>query len=368
MSLEFQPSQSESVGLELELQIVDRETFDLVDGIVPLMSRMPDPDHVKPEFTQTTVELVSSPFEAIAPLNRQLRNVLRELSGIGREIGMLFAGAGTHPFSARYVPVTPSPRYRKIEKESGFLSHDKITFATHVHVGVAGPEEMIGLFRDFAASLPVLIALSANSPFWHGSRTGFAAFRHRELATSRSYGIPPELPDWSAFKDCFHQIRGSGIADTMRDLHWDVRPRPELGTIEIRTMDAQSTLSETVAFATLVRALARYFRTTDPDARPELMPRRAPSWIERENHFQATHAALDARYVDADSRVHRLRAVAETLVAAAAEVSDDLGERAFLEPIERLLERPGYRRQLAWYEEHASLENVVRELVDVLPE
>jgi len=366
--MEFQPSTPESVGLELELQIVDRETFELVDGIVPLMSRMPDPEHVKPEFTQTTVELVSSPFDSVATLNRQLRGLCDELRQIGAEIGMAFAGAGAHPFSRRYLPITPDPRYRKIEKESGFLTHDKVTFATHVHVGVPDPPALMRLFRDFTAVLPVLIALSANSPFWRGRSTGFAAYRHRALATSRSYGVPPHLDDWGVFRTCFRQMRRTGIASSMRDVHWDVRPRPDLGTVEIRTMDAQSTLSDSVAFAALVRGLARYFRTTDPEERPELMPERVPFWLERENHFRATHAALDARYVDAETRLHPLRLVAETVLEAAAEAAGAFGKRSFLEPIERLADYPGYRRQLEWYEESDSMEQVVRHLVDMLPE
>ncbi|MFB6371838.1 MAG: YbdK family carboxylate-amine ligase [Bradymonadaceae bacterium] len=366
--MEFAPSTPESVGLELELQIVDRQTLELVDGIMPLLSRLPDPDHVKPEFTQTTVELVTSPFEAIAPLNRQLRGVLSELRDLGRELDMAFVGAGTHPFSTRYVPITPDPRYRNIEKESGFLSHDKITFATHVHVGVPDPATMMDLFGQFTALLPVLIALSANSPFWHGHRTGFAAFRHRELATSRSYGTPPMLADWGEMQACFGHIQKAGIGESMRDLHWDVRPRPDLGTVEIRTMDAQSTVSEAVGFAALTRALARYVRTTDASAYPELMPRRSPVWLERENHFQATHTALEARYVDSEAEPRALRPVAETVLEVAAETSRQIGERSFLEPVEQLLERPGYRRQIAIHERTDSLEEVVRELVEILPE
>ncbi len=366
MSLEFRASRAETVGLELELQILDAETLDLVDGIVPLLARFPDRRHVKPEFTQTTVEVVSSPFDEIALLDRQVRGVLHELVEVGRRVGVVFAGAGTHPFSVRAAAVTPDPRYHRIEKEAGVLAHDKITFATHVHVGVPDPAAMMRVFRDFTAALPVLIALSANSPFWREETTGFAAYRHRALATSRSYGAPPALETWSQLRGFFDAARRAGMVESMRDLHWDVRPRPGLGTVEVRVMDAQSTLREAVGFAAFVRALARYFRTTPPAERPVELPDVVPIWFERENHFQATRAGLEARYIGRDARVRPLRSVARALFDSALGASRRFGESEYLESVEELFDSPGHRRQLAVYEQTGSLCETVGVLVDIL--
>jgi carboxylate-amine ligase len=366
MSIDFQTSRPDTVGLELELQIVDAETLDLVDGIVPILARFPDRNHVKPEFTQTTVEIVSSPFDAIPPLDRQVRGVFSELATIGRELGMLFAGGGTHPFSVHPAEVTPDPRYHRIKKEAGFLAQDKITFATHVHVGVPDPGTMMQLFRSLSGCLPALVALSANSPYWYGQWSGFAAYRHRALASSRSYGVPPQIPSWSALQRFYREAIRSGMIESMCDLHWDIRPRPTLGTVEIRTMDAQSTIREAVGFAALVRALAHYFRTTPPAERAAGLPSPVPVWFERENHFRATRKGLEASYIDADAEVRPLREVTGRLLEVAGEVTRTLGEHEYFEVVEELFQWPGHQRQRALLEQTGSFAGLVGAMTDIL--
>jgi carboxylate-amine ligase len=156
------------------------------------------------------------------------------------------------------------------------------------------------------------------------------------------------------------------MIESMRDLHWDIRPRPALGTVEIRAMDAQSTIREAVGFAALIRSLAHYFRTTPPDERAAGLPRPVPVWFERENHFRATRGGLEASYIDADAEVRPLREVTGRLLEVANDVSRELGEHNYLEVVEELFQLPGHLRQRALLEQTESFQGLVAAMTDIL--
>ena len=117
-----------------------------------------------------------------------------------------------------------------------------MAFGTHVHVGMRSGDEMMRAMSRLIPALPAFIALSANSPFWRGHRTGHAAYRHRILAALPSFGMPFAFRDWTDFVSFYNAAVRSGMIRGIQDIHWDVRPHPDYGTIEIRAMDAASYL------------------------------------------------------------------------------------------------------------------------------
>ncbi len=363
--LEFQPSKPLTVGMELEYQLLNAETLELADGIMPLLECFPDSDNVQPEFIQETVEVVSDPCDDIAALEAHVRELVAEVEAQSARLGMRLCGAGTHPFSTRFAAITPKPRYLEIEEKSGYLSHTRITYATHVHVGVPEAEEMIRLTKELVPYLPVLVALSANSPFWHGYQTGFASYRQRALAATGNYGIPPNFEDWGDYQRFFKAATIAGMCRRVDDLHWDIRPQPGFGTVEVRTMDAVITVSEAVALAALVRVLVAYLRDTPPRERPQGLPTRLPGWAERENHFRASQKALDANcLLDAHGTLSPIRETIERVLDALAPKAEELGEAHYLERVRGTLEHgPGHARQVDTYQETGSLEQVVRAMV-----
>ncbi len=366
--LAFRPSKPLSVGMEIEYQLVNADTLELADGIMPLLEFFPDNECVKPEFIQETVELASLPCEDIAQLEAHVHHMVGELVDAAARLGLRLCGAGTHPFSTRFAAVTPTPRYLEIEQKSGYLSHTRITYATHVHVGVADPDEMIRLTNELLAYLPIFVALSANSPFWHGCETGFDSYRHRALAATGNYGIPPAFEDWFGFQRFFEAARRAGMCREVKDFHWEVRPQPGFGTVELRTMDAVSSVDEAVGLAALTRALVAYLRETPPAERPPMLPRPLPWWAERENHFRASQSALDAQcLVDTDGHLRSVRAMAEAVFDAVAPSAHGLGEAHYLERArQRLARGPGANHQRAVLQRTDSLEAVVAALVDDL--
>jgi glutamate---cysteine ligase / carboxylate-amine ligase len=292
--MDFTPSAAFSVGMELELQLLDPATLDLVDAVLPLLKTYSDRRYVKPEFLQNTVEVVSPVAADLTELEVGLRPLLADLLQHVDRLGLGVCGAGTHPFNRRPATYTPGKRYRLMERNAGWLGQNQVTFATHVHLGMPSGAEALTLMRELKPFLPLLVALSASSPFWHGSDTGFAAFRQRVLAASRTYGIPPDFPDWPAFQRFYSAMTRAGVLGSVRDIHWDLRPSPHFGTLEVRVMDAQPTLAEALALAALLRALVRFLQASRGSWRPPAALAPQPWWILRDNCFIASRDGLEA--------------------------------------------------------------------------
>jgi carboxylate-amine ligase len=354
--------------MELELQLLDATTLDLTDGILPLMQLYPGSSHIKPEFIQNTVEVASSPCDSVSEVESEVHSLVDELKKRCRDLGIVLCGAGCHPFGERLAIITPLPRYLGMERVSGLLGHMQVTFATHVHIGMSSGEQAAGMMRELKPYIPVFLALAAGSPFWRGYETGFVCYRQRILSAARSYGIPPSFDSWQRFCDFFEASQRAGMFTSVHDIHWDIRPRPHLGTLELRVMDAQPTVARAAALAALMRALVGYLGRARDKPRPPGLPGPLPWWLEKENYFQASRLGLTARYfIDERGTFLRLGDVCRNVIGAVADVAADLGEAAYLERLrEDLKSDLPYMRQRRVYKTSGSLKAVVSDLVDLL--
>jgi glutamate---cysteine ligase / carboxylate-amine ligase len=366
--LEFKPSGSMTIGAELELQFLDGNTLDLADGILPLLELCPASEYITPEIVQNTVEIVSPICNGIDELEARLSTAVANLNASCRKLGMRLCGAGTHPFSQRLSLVTPLPRYVRMQQQAGHLARTQITFATHVHLGMASGDEAMRVMRGLKPFLPLLIALSASSPFWRGHDTGYVAYRHRILAATRSYGVPPSFGSWDEFCHFLTSTRRAGLFESIDDIHWDLRPRPRIGTLEIRVMDAQPSVHEAANLASLLRVLAHYLKAHPTGSLPPGLPQPLQWWFEKENHFHASRLGMQGNCVaDAQGVTRGLaelwEGVADTLQPLAAE----LGEADRLEALRRsVAEGLSHARQRRVYEQTGSLQAVVGALVEEL--
>ncbi len=363
--MDFTPSNPSWIGMEMEFQLLDVETLDLVDGILPLMDFYPDDPYIKPEFNQNTVEVCSKICSQMDELGSHMRELVKKLRDTCQRLDMLLCSAGTHPFGERLALITPMPRYRQLEKSSGYIGHNQITFATHVHLGMTSGDEATQLMRELKALLPLLIALSASSPFWRGYDTGFAAYRHRILAATRSYGIPPSFDTWDHFSEFFDTVTRAGAFKTIHDIHWDIRPRPHLGTLEIRVMDAQPTITLALTLAGFLRTVVHYLRTTPQTHHPTLLPHGLHWWMEKHNHFQTSKQGLDAKYIhDAHGTLLPVRDLLQKIIQATRPIADARGEGSYLDQLsEHVNAGPSYARQRAVHEKTGSFKAVVRHLI-----
>ena len=368
---EFITSAQYSVGVELELQLVDRDSGGLVSGIKPLIDIYPDSPYIKPEFIQNTVELATRVGHSIDDVHRHMLLLAGNLKTHCNELGMELCGAGTHPFDQQLALFTPLPRYQELKQESGILGHLQVTFATHVHIGVATRDDAIYLLRALKPYLPLFAALSANSPFWRGYDTGFVAYRHRVLAASRNHCIPPSFEDWDQFCEFLEASHRAGVLESMRDIHWDIRPRPHLGTVELRVMDAQPTIDEAMQLAALMRSLSACLLDNQNKKNDALLPHALPWWFERDNHYSATRLGLDANYIfNRNGDVRALGTIWQDVAEVVQPYAESLGDMAYLQ---RLITRVrsnrlAFARQRACYAETGSMLAVVTSLIAELDE
>ncbi len=367
--MKFESSDYLTVGIELELQLLDKDSLNLSDGIMPLLELYPDCPYVKPEFIQNTVEITSCISHSVSEAHNHMLGNLKGVAANCRSLNMVLCAAGTHPFSRDLATLTPFPRYLAMGERSGYLARNQITFATHVHVGIRTEEEALYLLRTLRNYLPLLIAVSANSPFWRGYNTDCASYRHRILAASRNYGIPPSFDTWQKFTDFLMASVNAGIIESVMDVHWDVRPRPHLGTIEIRTMDAQSSLTEAMEIAALVRSLVCYLLERKETEQQAVLNPDLPWWIIKNNHYAASQFGLDAQYVDHESGAFKpLLEVWKEVENELTPIAERLGEGIYFQRLVNRVKQKniGYRRQLASYEGLGSFKKLVASLGEEL--
>jgi carboxylate-amine ligase len=241
----------------------------------------------------------------------------------------------------------------------------QLTFATHVHVGMPSGNTAIFVMRYLTPCLPVLLAVAANSPYWRGYETGYAGYRSCILAASEKYGLPDYFEDWADFVRFYRAAHRSGIWGQFKDIHWDLRPRPDYGTLELRVMDAASTVGNATALAAFVRCLMIYFIEHVSMDIDECLPSPLPHWLEHINRYRASHLGLDADYVcDKSGHTRPLRALISDLIDLIRPIAKRVGEEQGIERFESLIAHgAGYATQRQVYEETNSMVEVTRQLV-----
>src|SRR5207302_6811794 len=213
-----------------------------------------------------------------------------------RELGYAVGAAGTHPF-ARWEDqrVVSDDRYRGLISALGFVARQELVFGVHVHVGMADPEEAIYVANALRPYIPLLIALSANSPLWRGSPTGLASSRVPIFRAFPRVGLPPRFDGWHDFERRVETLTASGAIEDYTFLWYDVRPHPRLGTIKIRAMDSQTRVEHTVALCALIVSLVKLLTEQAREGAPVADP---PWELLDENRWLAARHGLDAELID----------------------------------------------------------------------
>ena len=301
---------------------------------------------------RVTPETHASVMEITTGVHRRVPDAVAELGHLRRRMARALAGQGLRPAVAGMHPsavwtetvVSSHPRYRDVGESMRVLARREPTLATHVHVGVATPRAAVRLLNRLRVHLPLLLALSANSPFWQGRATGFASTRTTLFDAFPRSGVPRGFRgyrDWVGTVDAL--LRSGAIADPSL-LWWDARLQPRLGTVEIRMIDAQTTLEDVGALAALVQSLAR-FELQRPDRPGEELP---GGELIAENRFLAARDGMEALLIDGDSG-RRIPATAqlERILVACHRHAERLGCERELAAVRGLAATSGASRQLA---------------------
>lgn len=367
MTLAFLPS-GPTVGVELEWHLVDAGTLTLADAVGDVLAAFAGDEHIKPELLQCALEVTTSPAVNIAALRAPLLRRVAAVRHRCASLGLRLCGGATAALPSGLRKVTPTERYLRVSDTGLFLSQRlQATCALHVHVGTPSLQVCVGLVERLRGTLPVLLALSASSPFWDGYDTGFSSFRHRLLSMTPNYGSPPRLQTADDFERVMAAGHKAGNVHSYRDVHWDLRPRPDYGTLELRVLDAQPTVSSSLALAAVIHCLVVGAQRRG-DAIDEWLIPPLPPWMERDNAYRASRYGLDAKLiVDESGSTREAREVLGGLLSSLASTAIELGETAELhEAINLLLGGSWADRARALFALSGSLSAVTEALANAL--
>ncbi len=363
MDTQFGTSTPYSLGIEEEFQLVDADTFELVSSIESILMRFDGEtieERVKPELLQSVVEVSTRIAASVEEGVDDLADLRGRLTRVAAEHGAAIASAGTHPFSRyEHQDVTDRPRYAELAESFGWLAARHPVFGLHVHVGVSSAAKAIACADGLRAHLPELLALSANSPFWHGRPTGLASTRAKILEDLPRAGLPPVLSSFAEFERIVEHGVRAGCFPDYTHIWWDVRPHPRFGTVEIRICDAQTHVANVAALAALVQSLVATLGSAFECG--EVAPA-SPDIVLEENRRRAARYGLEARLIDlADDTERPATEAIRALVERCAPAADALGCAEELELVEQILVGGnGADEQLRVYDETGDVTAVAR--------
>lgn len=359
---EFKPSNSLTLGVELELQLLNLSDFDLAAAsgdMLELLRRNAFPGTVTQEITQGMIEVATSIRLGHNDLLDELRQIRDTLVHAADRLNIGVVGGGTHPFQTwQEQRITEKPRFREVSTLYGYLAKQFTIFGQHVHIGCRDGDEALFLLHALSRYVPHFIALSASSPFIHGHDTMFHSSRLNSVFAFPLSGRAPLILRWDDFATgYFAKMEHTGVVKSMKDFYWDIRPKPEFGTIELRVCDTPLTVERAAALACYLQALCH-----------RLLARRAPEDVATEddylvynyNRFQACRFGLDGVVVD--PRSYAPISLREDILATLRMIETDavaLGCESMTEHIYGIISEGGDASHLrAMYQKQGSLEGV----------
>ncbi|HEY0953923.1 MAG TPA: YbdK family carboxylate-amine ligase [Roseateles sp.] len=301
----FSKSQPLTLGVELELQIVNNDDYDLAPvsaDLLRLMARRKIPGDVKPEITSSMIELSTGVCAGYGQALSELGEIRAALVHCAERLDVSLCGGGTHPYQHwKRQRIFETPRFHELSSLYGYLSKQFTIFGQHVHVGCPSADEALVLLHGMSRFIPHLIALAASSPFVQGEDTGFDSARLNSVFAFPLSGRAPFVQTWDDFGVYFDKMTRTGVVSGMKDFYWDIRPKPEFGTIEVRVLDTPLTIEKAAAIAGFIQCLAHWitvekpFKLSEDDYLPYTF-----------NRFQACRFGLDGTFVDPESGEHRV--------------------------------------------------------------
>ena len=366
MPLEFKTSEALTFGVELELMVLNTRDYNLARGAPDLLARLEKaklPSEVKPEITESMIEVNSTVHTRFDRLRDELVRTRDGIVDAAGKLNLAVAGGGSHPFhkwSERRIFATE--RFLQVSALYGYLAKQFTVFGQHIHIGVGTGDDAVYLTHQMARYIPHFIALSASSPFFQGEDTSFETSRLHAVSAFPLAGHMPEVGSWAEFNRYFDEMAGYGIVASMKDFYWDIRPKPEYGTMEIRIGDTPLTVTGAAQLAAYAQTLAADLlrnRRQEPVG-PQYL-------VYGYNRFQACRFGFGAMLADPGAHTHlRLREdILETLERI-RRIGEEMGTLEALHAIGN--QADGEENDAQWlrerFQETRDLSDVVRQQAD----
>lgn len=364
MPITFRASERSTLGIEVELELVDAVTRELRGGASEVLGllarhRPAGPPKAKHELFDSTVEIITGICETVEEARTDLAATLAEVLAVADPAGLAVLCSGTHPFSHwSTLGITPDPRYERLVADMEWPARRLAIFGIHTHVGVRSAEKAIVIANALSAYIPHFLALSASSPYWGGRDTGMASVRSKIFEALPTAGLPQQFGSWDEFESFMATLVAAGTISSIREVWWDIRPHPDFGTIELRICDGIPTLTEVASVAALGQCLVEWHDTLIDRGYTPPCPR---AWIVRDNKWRAARHGLEARLIVDDSGgLQPIRGAIAELVEELGPVAKRLGCADELAGVNRILDHgPSYARQRRLVQAGATLPDVV---------
>lgn len=369
MPIEFTPSPRRSLGVEVELGIIDVESRHLVpranDVISALLSGHDDvTEHpkVKQELFLSTIEIVTGVCLTAAEAHADLTATLREVQGYLEPRGMALLGGGVHPFTdPASLQRRPNKRYDNLVNRIQWPARRLQIHGIHFHVGIGDADRAIAVLNRSLRYLPLFVALSSSSPYWEGTDTGLASVRTKIFESLPTAGLPVRFADWAHYEDYAEIMLETNGIGSIREIWWDIRPHAQYGTLEFRMSDGTATLREAVGLAALAQCLVEYL---DSSLLEGLGPAEPSEWTVRENKWRAARFGLDAQLVGEGGQTIGVPDAVAELLTVLQPIGVKLGCERELGWVREILDTgSSSSRQRAFIDQGATLTEVVDRMV-----
>jgi len=369
VAISWNPSRGPTLGIEWELQLIDAQTrmlrqdADMVLAALPGLDASGEHPQIRHELMQSTVEIVTGICSTVSEAKADLGKAIGELQRIADDRGILLACAGTHPVSDwRDAKMAPIARYAELIEQMQWLARRIQTFGVHVHVGLRDGHKAIPVVNALATYLPHFLALTASSPFWSGQDTGLASTRAIIFGDLPTAGPPHRLSNWGDFEEYMGTLLRARTIRSIKEVWWDIRPHPDLGTVEIRMFDGLPTAREVGMVAALSQSLVQLF---DAQLDRGYQLPSPSSWVVRDNKWRATRYGLDATVItDESGTTAPLRDEVYELIRELEPAADRLGCLEELQVASEVLEYgASYERQRAVLTRAGEMTDVIDALV-----
>ena len=351
MQIDFNASAGPSLGVEVELELIDVRTGQLASAASEILAELgaghPGGVHprAKHELFECCVEVVTGVCQTVGEARGDLEAAIAEVREAAARRNLTLICSGSHPFSLwGEQRISPDPRYDRLVDEMQWMARRLQIFGVHVHVGVRSAEKAVAIANALTAYIPHFLAISASSPYWEGHDTGLASSRSKVFEGLPTTGLPAPMDDWADFEQFMGTLVAAQAITSVREVWWDIRPHPDFGTVELRMCDGIPSLGEVAAVAALAQSLVAHL--DERHDRGEL-PARPKDWILAQNKWRAGRHGLDAALItDEQGNVEPTRAAVARLVDELVPTAEALGCASELSGIGRILEvGASYERQ-----------------------
>jgi carboxylate-amine ligase len=368
MDIEFRSSPRSTLGVEVELAVVDAEKGGLVCAATEVLAELGEKHtggvhpRAKNELYESMLEVVTGVCETVAEARADLEGTIAVVQAHLEPRHLALICPGVHPFSEWYeLTQTRSDRYDELIEAIQWPARRLMSHGVHFHVGVRSGEHAVAVTNALVHYLPLFVGLSASSPYWHGHDTGLASVRTKIFEAMPTTGIPPRLEDWADFERFMETLVNAGSIKSVREVWWDIRPHPDFGTVELRMCDGIPTLREVTSLAAAAQSLVTVLAERYDNGEELPAPR---DWIARENKWRAARYGIEAQLVvDESGRLEPLRTRVEQMVEELAPTAERLGCADELHRVLDILEHgPSCVRQRRVVAEGGSLRDVVQSL------